>query len=339
MKANGTERILVAGGGGFIGSHLAELLHNRGYFVRVVDTHFNGYHEEPYFDERIEVDLRDRDSCLAVTKGIDQVYNLAANMGGIAFITQIGAEVMRDNFLINTHMLEASRRNKVAKYFFSSSACVYPDFLQRETKIRGLREEDAFPANPDSFYGWEKLAAEKMVEAYERDFDVDVRIGWYHNIYGPMGTYRGGREKSPAALCRKIAEASNPGIIKVWGDGRQTRSYCYIDDAARATVMLMESDHSKPLNIGSERLVSINELADMIIKISGKRIEKEHDLSAPQGVRGRNADTDLARKILNWEPKVSLEEGLSTTYNWILARCQEDSATAPVLNQIGSGSS
>lgn len=336
MKAKRADRVLVTGGGGFIGSHLAKFLHDQGNFVRVADTHFNGYYEAPYYDEKLQVDLRDWENCLTATKDIDHVYNLAANMGGIAFITEVAAEIMRDNVLINTHMLEASRRNKVDKYFFSSSACVYPDHLQKETKVVGLREEDAYPANPDSFYGWEKLATEKMVEAYQRDFGLDVCIARYHNIYGPKGTYKGGREKSPAALCRKVAEAHNPGTIRIWGDGKQTRSYCYIEDAVRGSVMLMEADYSKPVNIGSERLVSINDLADMIIQTSGKRIQKEHDLSAPQGVRGRNADIDLARKVIDWEPQVTLEEGLAETYNWISARCHEDLVSTPIPRQMAS---
>jgi nucleoside-diphosphate-sugar epimerase len=249
-------------------------------------------------------------------------------MGGIGFITEIGAEVMHDNILINTYMLEASRRNKVNRYFYSSSACVYPTYRQTDPNVKGLREEDAYPADPDNFYGWEKLLTEKMCEAYQRDYGFNVRIARYHNIYGPEGTYRGGREKSPAALCRKVAEASNPGEITIWGDGKQTRSYCYIDDCVRGTVALMESDYDKPMNIGSERLVTINQLADIITKASGKKISRKYDLTAPQGVRGRNADISLARKVLKWEPKVNLEEGLGKTYKWIEAQCKKTSHAA-----------
>jgi nucleoside-diphosphate-sugar epimerase len=314
------ERILVTGGNGFIGSHLARYLFQRGHFVRVVDREPNMYMNGKYRNEELLLDLRRPRNCLAATKGMDKVYNLAANMGGIGFITKVGAEVMHDNSLINTYMLEASRINKIERYYFSSSACVYPTYRQTDPNVKGLREEDAYPADPDNFYGWEKLLAEKMCEAYQRDYRLDIRIGRYHNIYGPEGTYEGGREKSPAALCRKVAKASNLGEITIWGDGKQTRSYCYIDDCVQGTVMLMESDYSKPLNIGSERLVTIDELADIIIGISGKTITKKYDLSSPQGVRGRNADISLARKVLRWQPKVSLEEGLSKTYKWIDAQ-------------------
>jgi GDP-D-mannose 3',5'-epimerase len=317
------QRILVTGGGGFIGSHLARELYRQGNFVRVVDIKFDDYFEEKYFSEKVQLDLRNFDDCLAATKGIDEVYNLAANMGGIGFITSVAAEVMRDNVLINANMLEAARLGDL-RFLFSSSACVYPTFMQKDSNIRGLREEDACPADPDNFYGWEKLYTEKMCEAYQRDYGMNIRILRYHNVYGPEGTYKGGREKSPAALCRKVALASDPGTIRIWGDGKQTRSYCYIDDAVRGTILLMKSNYEKPLNIGSDRLVTIDELADIIIKISGKKIDKTYDLSAPQGVRGRNADLTLARKVLVEEPKMSLEEGLERTYKWIEMRCKED---------------
>jgi len=300
--------------------------------VRVADVKFNGFQEEPYCDEKLHVDLRTHEGCLKATRKMDLVFNLAANMGGIRFITEIGAEVMRDNLLINTHMLEASRINKVERYLFSSSACVYPNYRQNIPDVKGLKEEDAYPADPDSFYGWEKLATEKMCEAYRRDMGMDIKIVRYHNVYGPKGTYDGGREKSPAALCRKVAEAADPGTITIWGDGKQTRSYCYIDDAISGTIRLMNSNYQRPINIGSERLVTVNELADMVIRISSKRITKEYDLGAPQGVRGRNADISIARKVLDWEPKVDLEDGLANTYDWISQQVDGGKLTPHALN-------
>ena len=318
------DRILVTGGGGFIGSHLAQFLHQQGHFVRTADIKYDGYMREEYCDEKLFLDLRLKENCLKATEDIDKVYNLAANMGGIGFISTFKAQVMRDNILINTNMLEASRLHDIERYLFTSSACVYPTFLQTNPNVKGLREEDVYPAAPDNAYGWEKLYAEKMCQAYQSDYGMDIRILRYHNIYGPEGAYNGGREKSPAALCRKVVEATNPGTIEIWGDGNQTRSYLYIDDAVEATTLLMESDFNKPLNIGSDRLVTINQLADMIISISGKQISKNHNLSAPQGVRGRNADITLMKKTLNWKPKVTLEEGLMKTYYWIKGQSDQE---------------
>lgn len=322
------ERILITGGGGFIGSHLAKHLYKKDYFVRVVDIKFDEYIKEKYYTEKMALDLREYENCVEATKDMDKVYNLAANMGGIGFITTVGAEVMHDNVLINTHMLEAAKQNKVERLLYTSSACVYPTYKQTDPNIKGLREEDAYPADPDNFYGWEKLYTEKMCEAYQRDYKMDIHVLRYHNIYGPEGTYKGGREKAPAAICRKVAEATNPGQITLWGDGKQTRSFCYIDDAVKGTIALMESKYTKPVNIGSDRLVTIDELANIIIKISGKRITKKYDPTAIQGVRGRNADLTLVEKVLHWDPRISLEEGLEKTYRWIEMMVNEDKKTA-----------
>ena len=318
------ERILVTGGGGFIGSHLARYLYQQEYFVRCVDIKYDDYIKESYCTEKRFGDLRILENCLEATEGIDKVYNLGANMGGIGFITSVNADVMHDNVLINTYMLEASLKNKVKRLLFSSSACIYPNYKQTKAAVLGLKEEDAMPADPNEAYGWEKLFTEIMMQAYQTDYDLNIRIARYHNIYGPEGTYKGGKEKAPAALCRKVAEASNPGTIEVWGDGKATRSYCYIDDCIRGTVALMESDYDKPINIGSDRLISVEELTDMIIKISGKKIEKTHNLSAPEGVKGRNADLTLVKKVLAWEPQVSLEKGMAKTYQWIKTMVEEN---------------
>jgi len=318
------ERILVTGGGGFIGSHMARYLYQQGNFVRVADIKFDDYIQEEYCNEKLQLDLRKLENCLEATRGIDKVYNFAANMGGIGFITSVFADVMHDNVLINTYMLEASVQNKVKRFLFSSSACVYPNFKQIKPEVEGLKEEDVYPADPNEAYGWEKLFTEEMVKAYQIDRGLDARIPRYHNIYGPEGTYKGGREKAPAALCRKVAEASNPGTIEIWGDGKATRSYCYIDDCIKGTVALMESNYDKPLNIGSDRLVSVDDLADIIIKISGKKITKDYNLSAPEGVRGRNADLTLVKKVLGWEPHISLEEGLEKDYRWIKMMVEEE---------------
>ena len=319
------ERILVTGGAGFIGSHLARQLLQEGHFVRTADIKYDDYIQDEYCSEKLELDLRILDNCLKATEGIDKVYNLAANLGGIGFITSVSADVMHDNVLINTYMIEASIRNKVKRILFSSSACVYPNYKQTTPDVAGLKEEDVYPADPNEAYGWEKLFTEEMLKAYQIDYGLDIRIVRYQNIYGPEETYKGGREKAPAALCRKVAEASDLSTITIWGDGKATRSFCYIDDCVRGIVMLMESDYDKPINIGSDRLVSMDETADIIIRISGKKISKDYDLSAPQGVRGRNADLTLVKKVLRWEPQISLEEGLDRTYRWIKKMIDEKS--------------
>jgi len=309
-------RILVTGGKGFIGSHLVNYLKRKGHWVRSVDIKRKAFLKTNE-DHFVCGDLRDFGVAKRVTKGIDWAFNLAANMGGIGFITKVKADVMRDNVRINTNILEACRINDVNRIFFSSSACVYPQTFQLNPEVKPLKESDAFPAYPDSAYGWEKLFTELMMKAYQEDYGLEIRIARFHNIYGEYGTYKGGREKAPAALCRKVAEALDGGTITIWGDGKQTRSFLYIDDALEAIYKLMQSSYSEPLNIGSDELITIDELADLIIDISGKRIKKKYDLSKPQGVRGRNADLSLIEKVIGWHPKTSYREGLTKTYRWI----------------------
>jgi len=317
MDQNRKEKILVTGAGGFIGHHLVRYLKDKGYWVRGVDIKYPEFSPKDEADEFLLLDLRDFRNAMEAVKGVDKVYTLAANMGGIGFITSVKADVMRDNVLINVNMAEASRLAGVKRLFFSSSACVYPTFKQERPEVTALKESDAYPADPDNEYGWEKLYSERVYQAYHNDYGLDVRIARYHNIYGPEGTYEGGREKAPAALCRKIALAKDDDAIEVWGDGKQTRSFCYIDDCLEGTYRLMESDFRDPLNIGSDRLVTIDELIDIISSVAGKKIKKAYQQDKPQGVRGRNSDNTLCKKILNWEPQISLEDGLRKTYQWI----------------------
>jgi len=310
-------KILVTGAGGFIGSHLCNYLSEKGYYVVGVDIKHPEY-QKVHADEFYLRDLRDIENCRKLVYGMDQVYHLAANMGGIGYITSVFSEIMHDNTLMNINMLQASVDQLVQRFFFSSSACVYPEYLQNKPDVRGLKESDAIPADPDSYYGWDKLYTEQLVEAYNIDYpETDFRVARFHNIYGSHGTYKGGKEKAPAALCRKVAEAENPGEITVWGDGQQTRSFMYIDDCLDGFYALMNSGYEKPLNIGTDHMVTIDELAEAIIEISGKNLKLKHDLSKPQGVRGRNSDNTVMRRVLGWEPVMSLRDGLKVTYRWI----------------------
>ncbi|GMW00591.1 MAG: NAD-dependent dehydratase [Candidatus Hydrogenedentota bacterium] len=310
-------RVLVTGAGGFIGHHLVNELKKRGHWVRGVDIKAPEFETSPA-DEFELLDLRKADNCLVATRGgLDRIYHLASDMGGIAFIENFKAQIMRNNTLINMHIIEAARLNGAGRFLFSSSACVYPGYKQKEADVTPLKESDAYPADPEDGYGWEKLFMERQCRHYRQDYGLETRIVRFHNIYGPLGTYDGGREKSPAAVCRKVAQAHDGGEIEIWGDGEQTRSYCYIDDCIEGIIRLMESDHLDPLNIGTDRLVTINQLVDIVSAIAGKTLRKRHELDRPLGVRGRNSDNSLVRYVLKWEPQVSLEDGLRNTYEWI----------------------
>jgi len=313
----GKSRILVTGAGGFIGHHLVKRLKAEGNWVRGADIKLPEY--EPSAADEFEVlDLRKYENCLLATRGgVDQVYNLAADMGGIGYITAYLADISRNNILINVHMLEASRQNAIKRFLFSSSACVYAQNKQKSADVTPLREEDAYPAEPEPGYGWEKLFAEEMCNYYRHDYGFQTYSVRFHNVYGPLGTYEGGKEKAPAAISRKVALAHDGGEIEIWGDGQQTRSFMYVDDCVEGLVRLMASNHHDALNLGTDRLVTINELVDLVSGIAAKRLIKRHDLGKPQGVRGRNSDNTRLNQVLDWQPSISLEQGLDVTYKWI----------------------
>ncbi|CAF0694387.1 NAD-dependent epimerase/dehydratase family protein [Candidatus Methylacidithermus pantelleriae] len=311
-------RILVAGAGGFIGHHLVNYLKERGEWVRGVDLKRPEF-EPSKADEFWINDLRDEAVCRKVTQGIEEVYQLAADMGGIGYISRYRREVARNNVLINAHVLEAAFHNGVERVFFSSSACVYPAYRQREEDIRPLKEEDAYPAEPEEGYGWEKLFSEKLYQYYGEETELKIRVARFHNVFGPLGTYEGGREKAPAALCRKVAMAEPRGVVEVWGDGKQTRSFLYVDDCVEGIVRIMRSQWQEPINLGSDRMVCIAELAKMVADISGKEVKLVFEADKPQGVRGRNSDNSRLRAVLGWEPTTRLEVGLEKTYRWIYA--------------------
>jgi GDP-D-mannose 3', 5'-epimerase len=314
-----TKRTLVTGAGGFIGGHLVARLRREGVEVRAVDVKpLHAWHQRFPDTESLVLDLSDKAACYAITKDVSHVYSLAADMGGMDFIEHNRALCML-SVLITTHMLVAARDNGVERFFFSSSACVYAAGKQRAADVRPLAEDDAYPATPEDGYGWEKLFSERMCRHFSEDFGLVTRVARYHNVYGPSGTYEGGREKAPAAMCRKVAQAVMEGQhrIEIWGDGKQTRSFMYIDDCVEGTRRLMDSAVDRPLNLGSDRLVTIDGLVDLVEDIAGVRLERRYRLDAPQGVRGRNSDNTLIRDLLGWEPQVRLEEGLSATYAWV----------------------
>jgi GDP-D-mannose 3',5'-epimerase len=315
------KQALVCGGGGFIGHHLARKLKSLGYWVRSVDLKYPEFSPKEEVDDFVIGDLRDPEVWKKILdRDFDEVYQLAADMGGAGFVFtgENDADIMHNSALINLNCLYyLKEKNFKGKVFYSSSACAYPLYRQTDPNNPGLKEEDAYPAQPDSEYGWEKLFSERMYLAFHRNYGINVRIARFHNIFGPEGTYEGGREKAPAALCRKVALAPDGGEIEIWGDGEQTRSFLYIDECLEGVLRLMDSDFLGPVNIGSDEMISINNLAKMIMEIAGKNLKIKH-IPGPLGVRGRNSDNTLIKEKLGWAPSKPLREGIEKTYNWIL---------------------
>ena len=317
--------VLITGAGGFIGHHLVTYLKKHGYKVRGVDIKAPEY-ENTSADEFLRLDLRHADACQIATAGVSEVYHLAADMGGIGYISSSHAGITFNNTMINVHMLDAARKNGVQRFLFSSSACVYPQHLQRKADVVPLCEDDAWPAEPEEGYGLEKLFTEKLCQYAAEDWGLVTRCVRFHNVYGPLGTFDGGREKAPAAICRKVALAGASSHIEIWGDGQQTRSFMYVDDCVEGIHRIMRSDYGGPLNLGTDELVCVDRLVDMVAAIAGKSISKRHDTSQPQGVRGRNSDNALLRQVLNWEPGTSLSKGLVPTYRWIADQISAEAA-------------
>jgi GDP-D-mannose 3', 5'-epimerase len=326
--------VLVTGAGGFIGGHLVRSLLESGEEVRAVDLKpADGWYQLHDDAENRQLDMSDPTNCHRAMHGIDRVFNLAADMGGMGFIENNKALCML-SVLINTNMLVAAHEAGVERFFFSSSACVYAAERQTSPDVTALREEDAYPAMPEDGYGWEKLFSERMCRHFREDFGLETRVARYHNVYGPNGTYDGGREKAPAAVCRKVIAAKLSGnhCIEIWGDGEQTRSFMYVDDCVHGSRMLADSDVTEPLNMGSDELVTINQLVSIAEDIAGITLERTYNLDAPQGVRGRNSDNTLIRDRLGWEPSVRLEDGLEKTYDWIFNQLTDRTrAGAPPL--------
>ena len=320
VKMDRSESIVVTGGGGFIGGHLVAELQSRGFGrIRAVDLKPLGrWYQQHDGVENVSADLREKDACYAASEGAATVFNLAADMGGMGFIETHKADCMV-SVLINTNLLLAARDHGVKNFMFGSSACVYAAGKQTDPNVTALKEQDAYPAMPEDGYGWEKLFSERMCRHFMEDYGISVRVPRFHNVYGPFGTFAGGREKAPAAVCRKVIEAQLDGTneIEIWGDGMQTRSFTYIDDTIDGLFRIMESEFTDPINLGSTQLVTINGLVDIVEGIAGVKLERKYNLSAPQGVRGRNSDNTLILEQLGWEPSISLEDGLEKTYHWI----------------------
>ncbi len=328
--------ILVAGAGGFIGGHLVESLLKQGHRVRAVDKKpqwqwYQRFHEA----ENLTLNLEDKQACIQAVNGTDWIYNLAADMGGMGFI-ELNKGLCMLSVLINTHLLMAARHCGAQRLFYASSACVYAGYKQKTTDNPGLKEEDAYPADPEDGYGWEKLFSERMCRHFREDFKLETRVARYHNVYGPNGTYDGGREKAPAAICRKVIAAKMGGTkeIEIWGDGLQTRSFMYINDCLKGTQAIMNSGILQPINLGSAEMVSINQLVDIVEDIAGIKLKRNYNLSAPKGVRGRSSDNTLIKELLQWEPSITLREGLEKTYAWIYDQMKSGSSKDDVVNKF-----